>query len=201
MTLTIRRETSADYELVEKITYEAFKNDTLSDGDEALLAHKLRNCECFVPELDFVAVADGVLVGNIMYSKAKIVGQNDEEFGILTFGPLSVIPEMQKKGIGKALVEHSLKVAKDMGFSAVVIFGHPEYYPKLGFEKCAKYKITTTYGKPDEGESPDYLMIFVLDKSAVERINGKVVIDDVYLSLDKVESEAFNKKFQEESRL
>jgi predicted N-acetyltransferase YhbS len=192
MNPTIRHEIPSDYETVEKITYEAFKNLPES-GDEALLAHKLRSCESFVKELDFVAVADGEVVGNIMYSKAKIVNENGENFDILTFGPLSVIPEMQKKGIGKALVEHSLKIAKDMRFTAVVIFGHPEYYMKLGFENCGKYYITTT-----DGESPDYLMIYIFDKKAVEKMSGKVIIDEVYLNLDKKENEEFNKKFKED---
>lgn len=193
MNITIRNETPADYESVEKITHEAFKNAVPSDGNEAFLAHKLRNCECFVPELDFVAVADGAVVGNIMYSKAEIVNEKDETFNVLTFGPLSVALEMQKNGIGKMLIEHSLKTAKNMGFSAVVIFGHPEYYMKLGFENCGKYKITTT-----DGESPDYLMIFVLNKKEIEKISGKVIVNDVFFNLDKAENEEFNKKFRKD---
>ena len=62
--------------------------------------HRLRQHEDFIPELDFVAEMDGKIVGNIIYSKAKLIDENGYEKNIVSFGPLSVLPEYQRMGIG-----------------------------------------------------------------------------------------------------
>jgi predicted N-acetyltransferase YhbS len=61
----------------------------------------------FIPELDFVAELDQQIVGNIMYSKAKVAAANGVEHEVISFGPISVSPSHQKEGIGAMLINHT----------------------------------------------------------------------------------------------
>ena len=139
--LIIRNETEKDYEVVEHITREAFWNLHTPGCDEHYLVHILRKHEDFIPELDFVAELDGDVIGNVIYTKAKLVDEEGKEKRILTFGPLSVLPVYQRKGISKALLECSFNKALELGYDAIVIFGHPGNYVSRGFKSCKKYNI------------------------------------------------------------
>ena len=100
-----------------------------------------QSTEDFIPELDFVAELDGQVIGNIMYTKAKLVDESGFEKEILTFGPISVLPEYQRKGYGKLLMEHSFQEAARLGYDVIVIFGSPANYVGRGFQSCKKYNI------------------------------------------------------------
>ena len=143
--MNIRLETPADYSTVEQITREAFWNHHVPGCDEHYLAHVLRKAECFLPELDFIAEQNGTLVGNIMYTKAKIVGDDGAEYPVLSFGPISVMPEFQGRGVGGKLILHTLSLAKEMGHTAVLIYGDPDYYGRFGFVSAEQYRIGTRY--------------------------------------------------------
>lgn len=138
---TIRNETPADYRAVEVMTRKAFWNVQVPGCNEHYLAHILRGSDDFLPELDFVAELDDAIVGNVMYTRSKLIAEDGEEKDILTFGPLSVDPEYQRRGIGKALLRHSLEKAAQMGYEAVVIFGNPENYVTSGFRGCRHYGV------------------------------------------------------------
>ncbi|MEA4992588.1 MAG: N-acetyltransferase [Oscillibacter sp.] len=103
MNLTIRQESPADCRIVEELTREAFWKNTDRGVtiDEHLLVHKLRNSPIFVSDLDYVAETDGKIVGNVMYSKSKIVAEDNREYEVLTFSPLSVLPEYQIRVLAK----------------------------------------------------------------------------------------------------
>ena len=143
--INIRLETPEDYTTVEQITREAFWNHHVPGCDEHYLAHVLRESACFLPELDFVAEQNGTLVGNIMYTKAKIVGGAGTEYPVLSFGPISVLPEQQGRGIGGNLIRYTLALAKEMGLTAVLIYGDPDYYCRFGFVPAEQYRIGTRY--------------------------------------------------------
>jgi len=144
--LIIRNETENDYETVENITRNAFWNINMPGCCEHYLAHILRGHEDFVPELDFVAELDGRIIGNIMYTKAALIGENGSAKEILTFGPVCIAPEFQRRGYGKRLIEYSLEKAAEMGHGAVVIFGHPSNYISIGFKSCKKYNVSVSGG-------------------------------------------------------
>lgn len=139
--LIIRNETEADYERVEDITRKAFYNMYVPGCTEHFLVHVMRRHEDFIPELDFVAELDGQIVGNIMYTKATLADEHGEEKEILTFGPVSVLPEYQRRGYGKAMITYSLARAQELGYDVVVIFGSPANYAGSGFKSCKKYNI------------------------------------------------------------
>ena len=189
--IVLRLERPSDYRAVEKLTYEAFKNAKHSDGDEALLVHKLRGAPSFVSELDFVAIVkDGEkVVGNIVYARSKVVEPDDREWETLTFGPVSILPEYQRQGIGSALIRHTLQLAREMSFRAVIIFGHKNYYPRFGFKEASVFRITTA-----GGENFPAFMALPLHEGALDGVHGKLICDPLYYSLEKEESEAFNAK-------
>ena len=91
--------------------------------------------------MDFVIELDGQVIVNIMYTQSKLVDKAGEEKEILTFGPVSILPEYQRKGYGKMLMEHSFKKASEMGYEAIVIFGSPANYVSSGFQCCKKYNV------------------------------------------------------------
>ncbi|MCM1134247.1 MAG: N-acetyltransferase [Clostridium sp.] len=145
--MKVRGETEADYRAVEELTRKAFWNINGPGCDEHYLAHVLRHHEDFIPELDFVAVTPGgKVVGNVMYTKSKLVDEKGEEFPVLTFGPISVEPEYQRQGIGKKLLERSFQKAAAMGYKAIVIYGNPDNYVSRGFKSCAKYNVRSGQG-------------------------------------------------------
>lgn len=139
--ITIRNETKNDYEEVEKITREAFYNLYIPGCVEHYLVHIMREHEDFIPELDIVIELDGDIIGNIMYTKAKLVDEKGNKKDILTFGPLCILPKYQRKGYGKKLLEESFKRAIKMGYDTIVIFGSPSNYVSSGFKSCKKYNI------------------------------------------------------------
>jgi len=115
-----------------------------------------------------VAEVDGRLVGNIMYSKAYVLSESGNKHEVINFGPLTVLPEYQKMGVGGALLKHSIEVAKNLGYNAILIFGHPTYYPRFGFKEAKEFDITTKDGK----NSPAF-MAMELFKDALLDISGK----------------------------
>jgi predicted N-acetyltransferase YhbS len=73
------------------------------------LTRQLRASRDFLPELDLVAVEDGRVIGNILFTRSRVVGSMNENFETVTFGPVSVLPECQKRGVGRALIEGGLR--------------------------------------------------------------------------------------------
>lgn len=189
MKIEIRPENEKDYEEVENLTREAFWDIYQPGCDEHLLVHKLRKVSAFIPELDFVVELDGQIVGNILYSKATVTGESGQEHEVITFGPLSVLPQHQKMGVGSRLVNHTLELAKKLGFRAIVIFGNPAYYHRFGFESAERYQITTS-----DGENFDAFMALELYEGALSGIAGKFHEDSVF-HIEKEELEGFEKKF------
>ena len=108
--IVIRNEKKEDWETVEKITRQAFYNLYVPGCVEHYLVHIMREHEDFIPELDFVLELDGQVIGNIIYTKAKLIDENGTEKEILTFGPVSIHPGYQRMGYGKMLMEHSFQL-------------------------------------------------------------------------------------------
>lgn len=137
----IRNETADEFRKVEEIHKRAFWNLSVPGGNEHYLAHVLREHEDFIPELDFVCELEGQVIANVMYTKSKLMDEKGNTKNIITFGPISVEPEHQRKGIGKLLLEKSFEKAIIMGYKAIVIFGNPANYVSRGFKSCKKYNV------------------------------------------------------------
>ena len=120
--IIIRREEQKDWEIVENITREAFYNLYVPGCVEHYLVHIMRKHEDFIPELDFVLELNGHVIGNIMYTKAKLIDENGIEKEILTFGPVSILPAYQRMGYGKMLMEYSFEAAIQLGYDTLLLF-------------------------------------------------------------------------------
>lgn len=144
--IELRPESPADFRAVEELTRNAFWNHHAPGCDEHYLAHILRESSDFVPELDYVAVHDGTVVGNIMYTRAKIVLDRSGEREVLCFGPLAVDPAFQGRGVGGALIERTKTLARELRYKAILIFGDPEYYSRFGFIPAERYGVGTSWG-------------------------------------------------------
>lgn len=191
MNISIRKETPADYRIVEELTREAFwgnMNHPTCDG-EHLLVHKLRELPSFVPELDFVAEAEGKIVGHIIYSLAKVITPDGQEVQVLNFGPLSVHPNYKRMGVGSALMHHSIAEATRLGYRAIIFYGHPDYYPRFGFRRASQYGIVSA-----GGDSWDALMAMELYDGALHGITGRYIEGEVY-EVDPKEMAEFEKGF------
>lgn len=139
--IIIRNETEDEYRTVEEIHRKAFWNQYVPGCNEHYLAHILRKHRDFIPELDYVVELDGQVIANVMYTKSKLVDEKGTVKNIISFGPISVIPEYQRKGIGKILLERSFEKAMEMGHKAIVIFGDPYNYVSRGFKSCKRYNV------------------------------------------------------------
>ena len=101
--MIIRNEEAKDFRAVEELTKLAFWNVSMPGCSEHYLAHVLRSHADFILEMDFVAEEDGKIIGNIMYTRSRLIDAEGREKIVLTFGPLSIHPEYQRKGYGKKL--------------------------------------------------------------------------------------------------
>lgn len=189
MNLSIRHETGNDYREVEELTREAFWNLYVPGCDEHYLVHKMRTHPDFIPGLDFVAVLDGKIVGNIMHTKAHLVDETGSQVAIATFGPISVLPACQGQGIGSALISHSKQAVIAMGFKAIVIHGHPRNYCKHGFKGSKDYCISNA-----EGKFPYSLLALELEKGFLEGRQWRYLESEAY-RIDPQAAEEYDKLF------
>ncbi len=145
--VNIRNEVEADYKTVEDMTRKAFWNLYVPGCDEHYLVHVMRAHEDFLPELDFVMEVDRQVMGNIMYTKARLADDAGEEKEILTFGPVSILPEYQRMGYGKLLMEYCLADAKEKGKSGICMLGAKKQKSWLTDQSFAKnfgFKVVDT---------------------------------------------------------
>lgn len=145
--MIIRNEEPKDYQAVETLTRKAFYNIYVPGCSEHYLVRIMREHEDFIPELDFVMEQDGEIIGNIMYTKSRLIDEQGTEKQILTFGPVCIDPAHQRKGLGKLLLEHSFEKAAALGYDVIVIFGSPANYVSRGFQSCKKFNVCVEGGK------------------------------------------------------
>lgn len=137
----IRLEMKEDQRRVEEIHRKAFWNLNVPGCDEHYLAHILREHQDFIKELNYVVEVDGKVVANVMYSKSILKDEKGETKEIVTFGPIGVDPEYQRRGISKFLLEDTFEKVRNMGYGAIIIFGNPDNYVSRGFKNCKKYNV------------------------------------------------------------
>ncbi|MEW8496561.1 MAG: N-acetyltransferase, partial [Candidatus Thiodiazotropha taylori] len=82
--------------------------------------------------------------------------------------PMAVLPSHQGEGIGTRLVRYGLDYLRDADCPFVIVLGHPDYYPRFGFELASKYQIHSQW----EGVPDDAFMIAVFDQAVIPRHGG-----------------------------
>jgi len=132
MSVNIREETPADLRRIEAVTVSAFLNAPHTSHAEQHIVNALR--EAGKLEVSLVAEVDGTVIGHVAISPVVISGGASGWFGL---GPISVIPECQRRGVGSQLTREALRVLQDNGASGCVVLGEPEYYSRFGFQAVA----------------------------------------------------------------
>ena len=140
--IRIRKEDAGDRQGVRLVNVSAF------DGAaEAGLVDALRSDGAIT--VSQVAEADGQIVGHILFSPVSIAGA-DESVKIFGLAPMAVLPSYQRRGIGSLLVKDGLEDCRRAGVQAVVVLGHPDYYPRFGFRRASTFGLRCEFEAPDE---------------------------------------------------
>jgi putative acetyltransferase len=159
MESVIRPEQPEDRSHIFKIHESAFNQD-----NESRLVDALRKGKTWIPELSLVAEINGKVAGHVLFSKISI-GRTPS----LALAPVGVAPGYQGRGLGDRLIRAGLEKAREMGFGSVIVLGHPEYYPRFGFEPASKWGLECPFTIPD-----DAFMALELKPGALSRVKGTV---------------------------
>ncbi len=156
--IEIRKESAGDQAAVRQINEIAFGQAAEADVVDRLRA----SCEDYT---SFVAVDQGKIVGHILFTPATLDGSTLVGMGL---APMAVFPDCQRQGIGSLLVRHGLAHLRKSGCPFVIVLGHPEFYPRFGFEQASRFKLKSQWeGVPDEA-----FMLAVFDRDAMPREGG-----------------------------
>lgn len=172
MKIEIRAEAKDDIPHITRVITSAF-----GQSFEAELVCLLRESDAFIPSLSLVAVLDGMVIGHILFTRLQIIGPNDQIFKSLALAPMAVDHEFQRNGVGGLLIRSGLKRVKELGFSSVIVLGHPEYYTRFGFQPAGKWNITAPFAVPD----PAFMAIELVE-NGLEGISGVVKYHDAFNS-------------------
>jgi len=168
--MIIREEQPSDMEIIWKVNVEAFETEA-----EANLVNSLRDSGCTF--ISLVAETDNKVVGHILFTPVELSG-NKNKLKIIGLAPMAVLSQYQNKGLGSKLVETGLERCKSLGYDAVVVLGHPTYYPKFGFVPSVKYGIKSEYDVPDEA-----FMILELTPGSLKHHEGVIRYHEAFNSV------------------
>ena len=167
---TVRPEHPDDRASVREVNERAFGR-----ASEADLLEVLRRSAD--PYVSLVAEEDDRVVGHIFFSPVDI--ESDRLGLVMGLAPMAVIPERQREGIGSSLVRAGLTAVGRLGAEAVVVLGHPEYYPRFGFTPAATFGLRSEYNVPDE-----VFMALEIRPGALEDVSGIVKYDPAFSQVD-----------------
>ena len=181
MDINVRLEEEKDYRRVEEITRAAFGySDRIKRGQigcpyEHWMVHELRRRDGIMALSLVAELENGIMVGHIICSDA-VVKKETQELPILNFGPLSVLPEYQRQGVGKTLVQAMIEQAKRLDYGAILFFGRPEYYPQFGFKQAVFYGISDSEGN----NYPAFMAMELKEGYLKDFRGGKYFESDIY---------------------
>jgi putative acetyltransferase len=158
--IEIREEQPGDLTAIRAVNEQAFDQPA-----EANVVEKIR-ASC--PDvLSLVALRGGRVVGHILFSPATVEAEGETVEG-MGLAPVAVLPACQREGIGSALVRRGLEILAERRCPFVIVLGHPEYYPRFGFERASTYGLRSQWeGVPDEA-----FMVLFLDHTCKGQASG-----------------------------
>jgi putative acetyltransferase len=139
--MQIRAERTGDIGDIRQVNRSAFETATEADLVDALR-------EQARPIVSLVAEDDGAIVGHILFSPVTL--STDSDLRIMGLAPMAVAPARQRQGVGSALARAGIAACRDLGFGAVIVLGHPEYYPRFGFVPASRFGLRSEYDVPDD---------------------------------------------------
>ena len=130
--IVIRNEMDDDVSTITEVTIAAFKTLAISNHTEQFILEALRAADALTVSL--VAELNSRVIGHIAFSPVTVSDGTPNWYGL---GPVSVLPEHQRQGIGKALIWAGLSRLKDLNARGCCLVGHPDYYKKFGFKNLS----------------------------------------------------------------
>lgn len=194
----IRLEEAKDHREAENLVREAFWNVYRPGCSEHYVLHVLRDDPLFVRELDFVMEQDGRLIGQNMFMRTVIEGDDGRVIPVLTMGPICISPELKRRGYGKALLDYSLERAAELGFGAVLFEGDIGFYGKSGFDYAGRFDIRY-HGLP-EGADASFFLCKELVMGYLAGVTGVYQTPKGYY-VDDADVERFDKGFPPKEKL
>jgi putative acetyltransferase len=164
--MIVRVEEPKDRASVRAVNLSAFETET-----EANLVDTLRVQAH--PLISLVAEVAGEVIGHIMFSPVSLPGHPGLK--IMGLAPIAVAPMHQRMGVGTALVRAGLEQCKKLGFGAVVVLGHPSYYPRFGFQPSARLGINCEYEVTEEA-----FMLLELQPDFLQGVSGTVRFHEAF---------------------
>lgn len=159
--LRVRPEVASDHAAVRVVNEQAFGQPAEADLVKALRTRA-------APVVSLVAEVEGRIVGHIVFSPVTVeVG--GEGMLLMGLAPMAVRPDRQRQGIGTQLVRAGLEACADLGAAAVVVLGHPAYYPRFGFRRAAGFGLQSEYDVP-----PEAFLAIELVPGALDGVEGTV---------------------------
>ncbi|HEY6453660.1 MAG TPA: N-acetyltransferase [Steroidobacteraceae bacterium] len=152
MNINIRNETTADGLAIRAVTVSAFMNAPHTSHTEQFIVTALRKAGLL--SISLVADAEGVVIGHVAVSPVSISNGASGWFGL---GPISVLPEYQRRGVGSRLMHEALRILREQRAAGCVVLGEPEYYSRFGFQADPNLIL------PDV--PPEYFQAISLDSS------------------------------------
>lgn len=195
---TIRLEKKEEYREVENLVREAFWNVYRPGCSEHYVIHVLRDDPAFVKELDFVMERGGRIIGQNIFMKTVINADDGRIVPVLTMGPIGIIPDLQRKGYGKKLLDYSLDKASAMGFGAVLFEGNIGFYGKSGFDYARNFSIR--YHDLPDGADDSFFLCKELIPAYLNGITGVYQTPQGYY-VDDRDVEEFDKAFPAKVKL
>lgn len=207
----IRQELPADFSAVENLTREAFWNVYRPGCLEHYVLHCYRNHPDFIPELSLVLEGAAKKVGreilaHVMFAWSEILvdpseaqnatAEEPRHLRMMTFGPISVRPDMQRKGLGKMLLDYALERARQMNAGCIAMCGNIRFYGKCGFVTASSKGIR--YADDPDSDAP-YFLIRELTPGFLNGIRGSYRDPAPYF-VDEKEAEEFDKHFPPKER-
>ncbi len=166
--MLIREERPADFPALYELVRLAFQTAPVSNGDEQNFVNRLRASDHYLPELALVAEAEGQLLGHIMLTRTFLTTPKGQ-FPLLLLGPVAVVQEHRRQGIGTALIETACQRARALGHQAVILVGDPDFYHRCGFQPAANFGISNTNQIPDQ-----YVLARELVPGALHDLSGSI---------------------------
>ena len=195
---SIRLEKKEDHREVEALIRDSFWNVYRPGCSEHYVIHMLRNDPAFIKELDFVMERDGKLIGQNIFMKTVINADDGRNIDVLTMGPICIDPELKRKGYGKALLDHSLEKATELGYGAVLFEGNIAFYGKSGFDYAHKFGIRY-HDLPEDADS-SFFLCKELSKGYLDGVTGVYQTPQGYYVND-ADVEEFDKEFPYKEKL
>lgn len=169
LVMNIRKAFDSDLEDVLAVECAAFGKE-----DEARLVQNLLQDPSAKPALSLLAFEGNEAVGHILFTKASLEPKTSLAVSLLA--PMAVIPEFQKQGIGRQLIEHGLQILREPKVDLVFVLGHPDYYSRHGFRPAGKLGFDPTY--PILEKNADAWMVLALRPNIIGKFKGRVVCAD-----------------------